>query len=169
MIARYFNETVLYPSATASLKKADDAVRQQAETAIAEFGKLFDDYQFSRALEAAWSLVSSVNKYLVEQEPWSVADREGQENRSRLATILYTSAEALRIVTALVHPVLPESTAKIWQQLGPSDLSNFDLATLKGGQLPRGGNPGQIIPPFPRADKSAIERMTQLEQERNSA
>ncbi len=169
MIARYFNETVPYPSATASLKKADDAVRQQAETAIAEFGKLFDDYQFSRALEAAWSLVSSVNKYLVEQEPWSVADREGQENRSRLATILYTSAEALRIVTALVHPVLPESTAKIWQQLGLGDISKFDLATLKWGQLPLGGKLGKIIPVFPRADKSAIERMTQLEQERNSA
>ena len=168
MISRYFDGTVPYPSATAAHKKADDTIKQQAEIAISEFGQLFDDYQFSRALEAAWSLVSSVNKYLVEQEPWIVADREGQENRARLATILYTSAEALRIVTALVHPVLPESTAKIWQQLGLGDITKFDLAGLKWGQLPLSGKLGKITPVFPRADKSAVERMTQMEQERNS-
>ena len=38
------------------------------------------------------------------------------------ATILYTAAEALRLVTALVHPVIPESTAKIWTQLGLHDI-----------------------------------------------
>src|SRR5258708_1462045 len=168
MIARYFNETVPYPSATASLKKADSTVRQQAETAIAEFGKLFDDYQFSRALEAAWSLVSTVNKYLVDQEPWNVAEKESEEDRARLGTILYTAAEALRIVTALAHPVLPESTAAIWQQLGLQEISKFDLAGLKWGELPAGGKLGKISPVFPRADKSVVERMIQMEQDRNA-
>jgi methionyl-tRNA synthetase len=169
MISRYFNGSVPYPSPTVARKASDDAIKEQAQAVIAEFGQFFDDYQFSRALETAWSLIASVNKYLVEQEPWIVAEKEGEESRARLATILYTAAEALRIVTALVYPVIPESAGRIWNQLGLGEISRFDLRELKWAQLPLGGKLGKVEPVFPRADKSAIERMQQMEQERAAA
>jgi methionyl-tRNA synthetase len=75
----------------------------------------------------------------------------------------------LRIVTALVYPVIPESAGKIWSQLGLGEISRFDLRELKWGQLPLGGKLGKVEPVFPRADKSAIERMQQMEQERAAA
>src|SRR6476646_394289 len=166
MINRYFNGSVPYPSPTVARKDTDDVIKEQAQAVIQEFGLLFDDYQFSRALESAWSLIGAVNKYLVDEEPWIVAEKEGEENKSRLATILYTAAEALRIVTALAHPVLPESTAKIWTQLGLGEISKFNLGELKWAQLPLGGKLGKVEPVFPRADKTSIERMQQMEQER---
>jgi methionyl-tRNA synthetase len=169
MINRYFSGHVPYPSPIGARKGADDGVRNQAQAVIAEFSTLFDNYQFSRALETAWTLVGSVNKYLVEQEPWVVAEKEGEEDKARLATILYTSAEALRIVTALAHPVLPEATARIWQQLGLGEISRLNLAELKWGQLPLGGKLGRVEPVFPRADKTAIERMQQMELDRAAA
>ncbi len=173
MIQRYFGGAVPYPSHLAAHKGADDAIKEQAQNTIAEFAQMFDDYQFSRALESAWSLVGAVNKYLVEQEPWAVADKtlaeqKDEESKARLATILYTAAEALRVVTALAHPVLPDSTAKIWAQLGLDEISKFNLADLKWGQLPLGSKLGKIEPVFPRADKTAIERMQQMEQERST-
>jgi methionyl-tRNA synthetase len=166
MINRYFNGSVPYPSPTVARKATDDVIKEQALAVIHEFGQLFDDYQFSRALETAWSLVGAVNKYLVDEEPWIVAEKEGEENKARLATILYTAAEALRIVTALAHPVLPESTSKIWHQLGLGEITKFNLADLKWAQLPLGGKLGKVEPVFPRADKTTIERMQQMEQER---
>ena len=169
MINRYFNGSVPYPSPTVARKATDDVIKEHAQAVIQEFGQLFDDYQFSRALESAWSLIGAVNKYLVDEEPWIVAEKEGEENKSRLATILYTAAEALRIVTALAHPVLPESTAKIWTQLGLGEISKFNLADLKWAQLPLGGKLGKVEPVFPRADKTSIERMQQMEQERAAA
>jgi methionyl-tRNA synthetase len=169
MINRYFNGSVPYPSSTVARKDADDVIKEHAQTVITEFAQLFDDYQFSRALESAWSLIGAVNKYLVEQEPWIVAEKEGEEDRARLATILYTAAEALRIVTALAHPVAPESTGRIWNQLGLGEISRFDLSSLKWGQLPLGGKLGKVEPVFPRADKSAIERMQKMEQDRTAA
>jgi methionyl-tRNA synthetase len=168
MINRYFNGSVPYPSPTVARKATDGVIKEQANTVIQEFSRLFDEYQFSKALESAWSLVSAVNKYLVDEEPWIVAEKEGEENKARLATILYTAAEALRIVTALAHPVLPESTAKIWAQLGLGEISKFDLPSLKWAQLPLGGKLGKVEPVFPRADKSSIERMQQMEQERSA-
>jgi methionyl-tRNA synthetase len=169
MINRYFNGSVPYPSPTVARKATDDVIKEHALAVIREFGELFDDYQYSRALESAWSLIGAVNKYLVDEEPWIVAEKEGEENRSRLATILYTAAEALRIVTALAHPVLPESTAKIWTQLGLGEISKFNLGDLKWAQLPLGGKLGKVEPVFPRADKTSIERMQRMEQERQSA
>jgi methionyl-tRNA synthetase len=167
MIHRYFGGAVPYPSQLAAHKPSDDAVKDQAQAVISEFSQLFDDYQFSRALESAWSLVASVNKYLVEEEPWVIAEKEGEQHKARLGTILYTAAESLRIVTALAHPVLPESTAMIWRQLGLGDIARLNLAELKWGQLPLGGKLGKVEPVFPRADKSAaVERMQQMEQER---
>src|SRR5207248_11328488 len=125
----------------------------------------------SRALETAWSLISAVNKYIVDTEPWALAEREENkdENLARLATILYTCAEALRIVSALVHPVIPDSTARIWAQLGLGEISSFRLDELKWGQLQLGTKLGKVEPVFPRAEKNAIERMQQAELERVSA
>jgi len=163
MITRYFRGEVPYPSHTASHTRAEDAIADTARKIIAEFTTLFDEYQFSRALETAWGLVAAVDKYIVENEPWALGEKRDEASLSRLATVLYTSAEALRIVTALTHPVIPEATAKIWDQLGLGDIKKFPLSDLKWGQLKLGGKLGRVEPVFPRADKSAIERMQKLE------
>jgi methionyl-tRNA synthetase len=104
-----------------------------------------------------------VDKYIVENEPWTLGEKQDDESRARLATVLYTSAEALRIATALAHPVVPDATAKIWSQMGLGDIKELALADLAWGQLPLGTKLGEVHPVFPRADKSAVERMQQME------
>jgi len=165
MITRYFEGEIPYPSAGAR-DSSDEAIAELAGKTIIEFHAQFEQFQFSRALETAWGLVAAVNKYIVEHEPWAIAEKDDQDSRARLATILHTSAEALRIVTALVHPVIPESTARIWEQLGLGDIRKLDLRNLAWGQLPLHTKLGKVEAVFPRADKSTIERMQQIEQER---
>jgi methionyl-tRNA synthetase len=169
MITRYFKGEVPYPSATAARTAADDAIVETARKTITDFGTWFDEYQFSRALEAAWGLVAAVDKYIVENEPWSLGEKQDEGSRSRVATVLYTSAEALRVVTALAHPVMPNATAKIWAQLGLGDIRKFDLSRLQWGQLHLGTRLGEVEAVFPRADKSAIERMQNLEEQKDGA
>ena len=164
MISRYFNGEVPYPS-HASKTAADDAIAEVARRTIREFGALFDQFQFSRALEAAWALVAAVDKYIVENEPWALGEKRDEESRSRLATVLYTAAEALRIATALAYPVIPDATAKIWVQMGLGDIKKLALSDLGWGQLQLATKLGDIQPVFPRADKSAIERMQKMEEE----
>jgi methionyl-tRNA synthetase len=169
MINRYFKGEVPYPSNTASRTTADDAIAETARKTIREFGALFDQFQFSRALEAAWALIAAVDRYIVENEPWALGEKKDEDSRSRLATVLYTAAEALRIATALAHPVMPEATAKIWTQMGLGDIQKLALNELAWGQLPLGTKLGEVQPVFPRADKSAIERMQKMEEEQRSA
>ena len=163
MIQRYCRGEVPYPAGKAALKDADNDIQQHATRAIEECRRLFDEYQFSKALECIWGVIGAVNKYIVENEPWAVAENPDEQSRARLGTILYTAAEALRVVTALVHPVMPESSSRVWQQLGLREIAKFRLDELKWGQLELGTKLGKVEPVFPRADKSAIERMHEME------
>jgi methionyl-tRNA synthetase len=165
MIGRYFNGEMPYPQSKAALTEADHAIGELAGKTIAETNRLFDEYQFSKALETAWGLIGAVNKYIVENEPWTLGDKTDGDSRSRLGTILYTSAEALRIVTALAYPVIPKSAERIWSQLGLGDVKKVRLDQLKWGQLEVGTKLGKVEPVFPRADKGAIEKMQQLEED----
>ena len=167
MIARYFKGEVPYPSRAGS-RMEESAIADAARQTIIEFHALFEQRQFSRALEAAWGLVAAVDKYIVENQPWAQGEKQDDESRSQLATTLYTSAEALRIVTSLSHPIIPEATAKIWAQLGLGDIRTFPLSDLQWGQLHLGTKLGEIHPVFPRADKTAIERMQQMEEQGRS-
>jgi len=167
MIARYFKGEVPYPSRAGS-RVEESAIADAARRTIVEFHALFEQRQFSRALEVAWGLVAAVDKYIVENQPWALGEKQDDESRSQLATTLYTSAEALRIVTALTHPIMPEATAKIWAQLGLGDIRTFPLSDLQWGQLHLGTKLGEIHPVFPRADKTAVERMQQMEEQGRS-
>ncbi|HEX6803498.1 MAG TPA: methionine--tRNA ligase [Terriglobales bacterium] len=163
MITRYFRGEVPYPSHAAAHTAEEDEIAALAKHTISVFHELFEQYQFSRALEMAWALVAAVDKYIVENEPWALGEKTDENSRARLATVLYTSAEALRIVTALAHPVIPEATAKIWAQLGLGDISKVQLKDLRWGQLQLGTRLGNVAPVFPRADKSTVERMQKME------
>ena len=124
-----------------------------AQQTIADFGAHFEQFQFSRALETAWALVGAVNKYIVENEPWALAEKHDSDSRARLGSILYTSAEALRVVTALVHPGIPDSSARIWRQLGLGDVQQLDLRELAWGQLRPGTRLEKVRRYFPRRQK----------------
>jgi methionyl-tRNA synthetase len=123
----------------------------------------FDEFQFSRGLEAVWGLISAVDKYIVEQAPWKLAREQGAE--AKLDATLYTAAEALRIATVLLYPIMPESTQKIWTQLGMTEsLEDTQVQSLAWGQLPPGQKIGEIAAVFPRIEvKEAVEKMKALE------
>jgi methionyl-tRNA synthetase len=145
----------------------ESALAATARTAIDHASRAFDAFEFSRGLEAIWIMLSATDKFIVEQAPWKLAKAPGDEARQQLDDALYASAETLRIAVALLHPILPESTTKIWEQLGMTQpLSTLELAKLDWGQLAAGQAIGQVAPVFPRIDaKSAIERMRALEEE----
>jgi methionyl-tRNA synthetase len=136
-----------------------DAARQTIVDAVAAF----DALEFTRGLEAIWVLLSKLDKFIVERAPWKMARQP--EAQPDLDATLYTAAEALRISTVLLAPVLPQSTPKIWTQLGMTEsLESVRLATLAWGQLPSGQKIGEVSGVFPRIEAApAIEKMKALE------
>jgi methionyl-tRNA synthetase len=140
-----------------------DAIADAARATIANAVAAFDAFEFTRGLETIWGLLSKLDKFIVERAPWKLARQP--EAQADLDATLYTAAEALRIATVLLSPVLPQSTPKIWAQLGMTEpLENARLDTLAWGQLPVGQRIGEVSPVFPRIEaKEAIAKMQELE------
>jgi methionyl-tRNA synthetase len=132
----------------------------------------YDKFEFSKCLETIWGLISAVDKFIVERAPWKLARSSEADAPAQLDDTLYTAAEALRVVTALLYPVLPESTRKIWSQLGmPEPIESVRFESLAWGGLQAGQKIGEIAGVFPRIDdpKKAIDKMRELEAEVTAA
>jgi methionyl-tRNA synthetase len=112
---------------------------------------LYETAAINKALEEIWVYINTVNKYLADHAPWKLAKDPGQ--RQRLGRILYQTAAAIRGISYLLFPVMPESSQKIWGLLGEDGLietrpyPEFRFEGLKTGQAAR-----KPQPLFPRVD-----------------
>ena len=148
---------------------AETKLRESAIHAIANFAPAFDELNFAEALKNLWLLVAEVDGYLTANAPWKrPADRSESDHALHQARVLATAAEAIRIITALVYPILPDSAGKVWRQLGQGEIAdaakNAFLTEVAWGGLKAGTRFGEPAPLFPRAEKDAVERMQNLEE-----
>jgi len=146
----------------------ENSIEFDAGRTIAEFNAQFDAMDFSRALETVWALVAAVDGYLTSNAPWKKKlDVSEEDHAAMQARVLATAAEAVRIITGLVYPILPESAGKVWRQLGLGEIEEAakggQLKTLAWGGLRAGTKFLEPSPLFPRAEKDAVERMQNLE------
>jgi methionyl-tRNA synthetase len=145
---------------------SDPEIAALANQTVAAVQDYFGAFEFSKGLEAVWALISAVDKYIVQKAPWKLARQIDQISQTDLSATLYTAAESLRIATALLSPVLPQSAPKIWAQLGmPESIDSVRFETLEWGTLQPGQKIGEIAAVFPRIDlKEAVTSMRALEE-----
>jgi methionyl-tRNA synthetase len=135
----------------------------------------FDFYMrqnhFHLALTEISSGISIVDGYLSWHKPWVLAKSAATDDRRKLVEVLYTAAESIRIITGLLYPVMPHTTAKVWAQLGLGDIEaaarNGELKELKWGGLTPGTKLGALAPIFPRAPKELAQVMSDMEAQNN--
>ncbi|HEX8196208.1 MAG TPA: methionine--tRNA ligase [Pyrinomonadaceae bacterium] len=125
------------------------------EAARADFLRQFDDFEFHRALETAWTVIARADKMISDAKPWELVKDENQ--RETLNAVLFRAVETLRWLSVLLYPVMPETSRQIYRQIGlTGDVSNINPENLKWGELPAGTKIGEIEPLFPRLDKKKI-------------
>ena len=131
--------------------EADRRIREDFAGLQEKVRGLYESYHLSRALEELWAYVTTINKYLADQEPWKMAKQ--MDKSGRLARILYQASCAVRGVSYLVFPVMPRSAEKIWDSLGEAvspqavcydDFEFFGLQSERPMKAPR--------PLFPRVE-----------------
>ncbi len=159
MIESYFESRVPEPTSDSSITKF---VSAPLESIAREH---YDVYRFSSAVQDIWRLIAQVDAYLVQEQPWKIAG--DPVHRPRLREVLYSAAEALRIITVLAHPVLPDATQEIWRSLGqPGRLADFQLDSLVWGGLKAGTRISKPESVFPRVESQKIEeRIEAMENE----
>jgi methionyl-tRNA synthetase len=171
MVHKYFGGVV--PEAGV-VGPAEAGIEASSTRTVVEFNAQFEAMDFSRALETLWALVAAVDGYLTASAPWKKpVDVADEVHATAQARVLATAAEAIRMITALAHPILPESAGKVWRQLGLGEIEDAakrgELKDLAWGGLRAGTRFGEPAPLFPRAEKDAVERMENLEKANNAS
>jgi methionyl-tRNA synthetase len=123
MLGSYFDGTVPAPVV--------EGAESDLPSVVADAVGRYDDHMLAvhlqPALIAVWDIVDRANHYLVETEPWKLAKDETK--REELASVLYASAETLRILAVLISPIMPAAAGRLWSQLGQT-------ASIEGQRVP---------------------------------
>jgi methionyl-tRNA synthetase len=110
---------------------------------------LLDGVELTNALDEIWQRVRRLNRYVEEQAPWQLA--KDPARAADLDRVLATLAEGLRVVSVLLHPYLPEATAKLLSALGALELS-YAGARFGSGAIER---VEKLEPLFPKTPEPA--------------
>ena len=148
MVGKYFDGVLPEPGAPAN---ADLALADALLGAVQDADRAYSDLDFTAGIGAVKAFVDAVNLYVTEQEPWALAKRaDDPVARERLATVLYTTCEALRAIAVLHNSVMPRAMGTMWEAIGAAE-----------GLGPIGGHPiGEVsrwgqLPPGVRVTKGA--------------
>ncbi|MCG8552217.1 MAG: methionine--tRNA ligase [Desulfobacterales bacterium] len=147
---KYFKGTIQGPAADSGNGLS---LKPQADAALDAYTKAMADYQFHKALASVWEMVSSMNKYIVANEPWALA--KDPDRTEDLGTVLYELLEGIRFVAGLIWPVMPQTSEKITAALGLElpGKGFFSLDAVRPwGQIPPGITLAKPQILFPRVD-----------------
>jgi len=151
MARKYFDGVVPKPTGEAG-SDFDLNLKQAAAECLEQYRRSMDNFQFHKAMMAVWTLIGHMNKYVDVTAPWELAKQSAARNE--LETVIYNLLEGLRIVSGLIHPIMPDTAAKMQQHLGQDpDAPFFLMDTLsRWGTLPEGTRLPKAVALFPRVE-----------------
>lgn len=148
MVIKYFSGSLPSNPADRTSGDFDDELIMLATGLREKIDALIDVPQLSQALAEIFTVISRANKYIDETTPWILA--KDDEQKPRLAAVLYNLLETIRICTSLLAAFMPTTMPLVWAQIGVGgDDVTYDKATWNDG-FAYTVTKGDII--FPRFD-----------------
>jgi methionyl-tRNA synthetase len=184
MIHRYANGVVPKPDMELTLREEELKVEffsgsmQTGTTTLTKnigeterYRLSFDGFLLQMAVTSVWELISMMNRYLVVQQPWKLAESDNENDQALLALVLYTAADLLRTIAVMLCSIIPCSAERLWKQLGcEGRLEDQRIDQLAWGQLQPGAKVGKPEPIFPRLDKEAtLRKLNELAEQDRAA
>ncbi len=130
MTKKYFNGVVPAPSAETEL---DADLKATVKNSIEEAWRLMGEYHIADSSDAIFALLRRANKYIDETTPWILAKNE--EDKPRLATVIYNLLETIRIAAVLLTPYIPATAEDIFAQLN-TDKKDYNSIKTFGALEP---------------------------------
>ncbi|MDH3241779.1 MAG: methionine--tRNA ligase [Alphaproteobacteria bacterium] len=121
---------------------------------LAKMRQDLEQQRFDIALQEMMAAVAKADVYITANEPWALK----KTDPARMATVLYTLAEAIRSIAILAQPIMPDAAARLLDQLSvPEDARSF--AHVEDQEIHWSLTPGTPLPKpegvFPRLEDKA--------------
>lgn len=137
-------------------KKRDSVLYDAAQKAVSDVRSSFRDMSLHKALIAIWEFINITNKYIVENEPWTLG--KDPANKEKLTAIMYNLLAALRAIAVLLMPFMPLTAEKILRQIGVDQSESLNLAGIGKEDPLTAGSPltrGESLFPRITEDKNS--------------
>ncbi|MBR5543981.1 MAG: methionine--tRNA ligase, partial [Clostridia bacterium] len=155
---KYFDGVIQAPACATEF---DEDLKESAKKALQGFDKYLAEYKMSDAVECVMNFARRCNKYIDETMPWSLAKDEA--SKEKLGTVLYNLLEGIRVLSALISPLMPETAVKIAEQLNVAPAT-YESIQAWGG-LESGIKVGTATPLFSRIDGEKLIAELQAKKE----
>ena len=137
----------------------DEALSAALIATVATADSAISALDFQGGINSIMEFCKRVNGYVTEQAPWVLA--KDPANKIALDKVLYNTAESIRALAVLLHPIMPATTQILWQSIGANetmgDISKQKVSEIaKWGQLPAGSKviKGAVL--FPRLEEKVL-------------
>ena len=141
MAQKYFGECL--PAEQMANEELDAELIAMVSGLRDRYEEQMEKFAFQNALSDIFKVISRANKYIDENAPWVLAKSE--ENKPRLARVLYNLLETVRVCAGLLTPFMPDTAEEIakrlggapmdWDSLGVWGKLSADVATVAGAAL----------------------------------
>ncbi|MBX3456594.1 methionine--tRNA ligase [Ferrovibrio sp.] len=118
------------------LADIDEALLAQADSLSDTMRKAMDEQALHVALQSWYDLVDAANKYIDVAAPWTLR----KTDPARMNTVLWALLETIRQLAILAQPAMPDSAARMLDQLGVSEAARSFAHLGEAGRL-RAGTP----------------------------
>ncbi|TDY60242.1 methionyl-tRNA synthetase [Aminivibrio pyruvatiphilus] len=145
----------------------EQEIAELAAKTVRDVDEKISDFAFDEALKAIWALIGRGNKYIDETMPWKLAKEGKEEDLHRVLNTLY---DVLRLGSLLVAPFVPDTAARLWEQLGlEGDPGKCAIDGFAWGERTPGlkVNKGKVL--FPRIDMNEWKKDKEARDGRKAA
>lgn len=130
LLSRLLNMGKRYCASVVPSAKVEEEFEKQlidlARETSQEVLRLYDGMQFHIGLEKTFAFIRAINRYAEQRAPWKLAKSEAEADKLALETTLANMAEALRVASVLIAPIMPNVSAKILTLLGLENIEKFE-------------------------------------------
>ena len=150
MCLKYLGEGPL----DASILSQSSELKSTAEEAVPLFHNELQGFNYNRALDQLWRLVSGVNRFIEVSAPWTLAKSSTPEDRKRLEMVLTHCHESLRLASLLLLPFVPATAAKALEYLGDGESVSAAIPVdhARWGHGPKHPKVSKSQPLYPRLE-----------------
>jgi methionyl-tRNA synthetase len=130
-------------------KAVDAGLSKLLGETVANADKAMVALDFQGGINSIMEFCKRVNGYVTEKEPWAIAKDESRT--VELNEVLYNTADAIRALAVLLHPIMPATTQTLWESIGAKEVLG-DIGAQKISEVATWG----ILPAGCKVTKGAV-------------
>ncbi len=129
---------------------SDTEAQDKIKNFTGELTQLMQDNSLDKALKKIIEFSAHFNQYFQKKEPWKGGPGS--------ANCVYISVNAVHSLAIALYPFLPESSQRIWEQIGASgSVSEQPWNSMSELKIPQGHKIGTSSPLFKKIESADIE------------